>query len=527
MKDSPLSPYTFSHPTAPLQQSASQRGYELEQVQELDSVGENPLDFIARTMGTPTLSLSPPFSTPTSATMIDRLSTSSFTYPPPSTTPTTDSLTTATTLASNMSRQSSLVNEHMLDELNMMRVNSNFSHSTDVNPLDHTTYDQCTPPSASSRNHFSSSEEQSQLLAGTGGASHDSQFSHSFSSVGSYAPSFGEKMEKSQSNESMSSTTSSSRNKQQLQASLAAASRRLMPRGGSDETAMSRATSSQSMSRLDSKDGSQDKVAISKPTYQRPKHERVYCKQCDSHTDGFRGEHELRRHQDREHKVMVKKWICVEPTGRDHPKPETPLSKCKACGVHKKKYGAYYNAAAHLRRTHFKPKAKGNRKNPKTDDGERRGGKGGGDWPPMSELKHWMKEVEEVGYGLDQSQQDDADLSEDESNDNFEEQVYPPQKMQHIGNGFSDVFISDSSSVLGNQLSPTNDMFGMHNIPLDLPSQQNPYMDLSMFNGKADMFNQPNFPNLSPNAMNDVMVFPDSYPQHVADDFVPNFSYAQ
>jgi len=38
-----------------------------------------------------------------------------------------------------------------------------------------------------------------------------------------------------------------------------------------------------------------------KPKYQRPKHDRLYCKQCDSRPEGFRGRHELRRHQDREH----------------------------------------------------------------------------------------------------------------------------------------------------------------------------------------------------------------------------------
>lgn len=89
--------------------------------------------------------------------------------------------------------------------------------------------------------------------------------------------------------------------------------------------------------------------------------------------------------------VGVKKFVCIEPNdGLDHPKPVLPLSKCKACSQQKKRYGAYYNAAAHLRRAHFKPKAtRGGRKN----DFERRGGKGGGNWPPLTELKHWMKGV--------------------------------------------------------------------------------------------------------------------------------------
>jgi hypothetical protein len=129
-----------------------------------------------------------------------------------------------------------------------------------------------------------------------------------------------------------------------------------------------------------------------RPTYTRPKHDRVFCKQCNDFPEGFRGEHELRRHQDRQHKTVIKKWVCIEPSdGLSHPKPVLPLSRCKACAKQKKTYGAYYNAAAHLRRSHFKTKAKGrNRKE------ERRSGVGGRDWPPMSELKYWMKEVEEI-----------------------------------------------------------------------------------------------------------------------------------
>ncbi|TVY80780.1 hypothetical protein LSUE1_G005700 [Lachnellula suecica] len=158
----------------------------------------------------------------------------------------------------------------------------------------------------------------------------------------------------------------------------------------------------------------EEQVAMSKPVYQRPRSARVYCKSCDSHPDGFRGEHDLRRHQDRAHKIAVKKWICVEPTGHGHPKPELPLSKCKACWSQKKKYGAYYNAAAHLRRAHFKFKARATSN--RTGEPEKRGGKGGGDWPPMSELKHWMKEVEEpredysastLGQTLDDDDEED------------------------------------------------------------------------------------------------------------------------
>jgi hypothetical protein len=414
-----------------------------------------------------------------------------------------------------MSRQNSLCNEPVVESFSMMRFNSNHSYSTDVNSSDQLMFDQFTPHFASSRhNRCSSSEEQSQLLVGAGGASNDSPFSHSFSSAEYPSSYLGEKMEKSQSNESMSSTSSAaSRSKQRLQASLAA-ERPIMPKGGSDENSMSRANSSQSMARLESKDGSQDKVAISKPTYQRPKHERVFCTQCENHPDGFRGEHELRRHQDREHKSLVKKFVCIEPTGKGHPEPQLPLSKCKACSQ-RKKYGAYYNAAAHLRRTHFKPKAKGARKSSKVDDGDKRGGKAGGDWPPMSELKYWMKEVEEAAeYPLAQSQQDEIDLSDDEASENFDEQTFDPEPMSHLrNNNFNDAFIADTSATLNIYQSTPIDMYNMQSMPIDLPTQQSSYIDSSMY--------PQSFPTFSPHLTNDPMALfhPSSFPQNVDDHF--------
>ncbi|RDA88450.1 hypothetical protein CP532_6615 [Ophiocordyceps camponoti-leonardi (nom. inval.)] len=153
------------------------------------------------------------------------------------------------------------------------------------------------------------------------------------------------------------------------------------------------------------------KIALHKTPYQRPKHPRVYCTRCRDHPDGFRGDHELRRHLNAKHRKFVKKFVCRDPHAVGMSSRVTalyPLSECKACSS-AKQYGAYYNAAAHLRRTHFKTRApRGKNKCPAE---ERRGGKGGGDWPPMADLKLWYKEV------LIPCDKDDDDDDDDEDDD--------------------------------------------------------------------------------------------------------------
>ena len=392
-----------------------------------------------------------------------------------------------------------------------MKFNSNTSFSTDINPVDHTLFDQVTPYSPR-HSRRSSNEEQSQLLVGAGGASHDSQFSHSIFSAAEAAAqfhssgsSFGEKMEKSQSNESTSSSSSnaSSRSKQRLQAqNLLAAARPLMPKGGSDDISISRDYSSQLMSRQSSKDGLQDKIAISKPNYVRPKHDRVHCKQCEDHPDGFRGEHELRRHQDRQHKLMVKKWVCVQPQqcAPDSPKPVVPLNKCKACNAQKKKYGAYYNAAAHLRRAHFRPKAnKGRAKTAKMEDTQKRGGKAGGDWPSMHELKYWMMEVEEpaADYPLSAAQQQEADDDDDDDDEtfDFDEGLLSPHTMNSTSSGNFDTPYSLSDASFSIYPSPTNnELFSMQNMHLDLSSSHQQSIDSSSMNYTSSQSSFDNFP---------------------------------
>ncbi|KAH8675862.1 hypothetical protein BX600DRAFT_453731 [Xylariales sp. PMI_506] len=145
-------------------------------------------------------------------------------------------------------------------------------------------------------------------------------------------------------------------------------------------------------------------------SYQRPPLRRVYCGKCNEYPEGFRGEHELRRHTEAKHAALVKRWVCTEPQNYSSgsPQPIIPLAKCKAC-VTQKRYGAYYNAAAHLRRAHFNP---------------HRGGKASGDWPPMNILKDWMREVRQ---SIDVNENDDSSGEEDNDVRMMEEYSLPRQ----------------------------------------------------------------------------------------------------
>ncbi|KAI8944068.1 hypothetical protein F4801DRAFT_585828 [Xylaria longipes] len=180
-----------------------------------------------------------------------------------------------------------------------------------------------------------------------------------------------------------------------------------------------------------SDDKNDGKAVIAKTKYIRPRQPKVFCDLCDEHREGFRGEHELRRHKDAKHQTLVKKFICVDPQEFGLPvnvQVVNALSKCKACNA-EKKYGAYYNAAAHLRRTHFKEKpsrSKNKNSGANGGDDDKRGGKGGGDWPSMHELKNWMREIYVRQDEQRPKEDDDADDDIDNAQSFFGEAEVNP-----------------------------------------------------------------------------------------------------
>jgi hypothetical protein len=281
------------------------------------------------------------------------------------------------------------------------------------------------------------------------------------------------------------------------------------------------------MVRINSRDGKEEKVvAISKTIYQRPKHERVYCDLCSECPEGFRGAHELGRHQDRQHKDTVTKFVCIQPTdGVINPQyqPVNSLAKCKACSQDKK-YGAYYNAAAHLRRAHFRPKSRGRGKNTKVDEkSEKRGGKGGGSWPPMAELKRWMKRVCEVVSEHQASQVDDDDEEDDDCGSNeFDDELIPQMSSGSVGQAeFDGSYVYTNEATMVDPYptpTPTFENQGFSNVQFEQHQQS-----IDMQPNPSQSFAESPFMS-----MHDSIPYIDNFPQNFEDQSLgPDLSYIQ
>ncbi|KAL1795133.1 hypothetical protein ACET3X_006949 [Alternaria dauci] len=205
---------------------------------------------------------------------------------------------------------------------------------------------------------------------------------------------------------SASSSNSSRQSQREREIVAQATSRKIAPKAIDNNDKIESASSNAQMTRIRSEDGSSKTVGVlSKTPYVRPQHPKIKCNFCNERPDGFRGTHELDRHIARAHASRRKGYICVDSSA-----DKKFLANCKHCR-NKKVYGAYYNAAAHLRRAHFHPRKRGR----KGKNDEKRGGIGGGDHPPMEYLKqNWIKEVEVDNKPTPQSpgSQSDNDAAE-------------------------------------------------------------------------------------------------------------------
>lgn len=205
----------------------------------------------------------------------------------------------------------------------------------------------------------------------------------------------GEHMMRSLSSSSIQSTVSQrDRAKDSLQRQIqAAGTQPLAPKPKAD------LVSATSVAQKHTQAGTDGKLPVSKSTYVRRVKPKLHCNECDDGTT-FRGDHELRRHKMSKHNKKQERWICVDPVTKGIQLEFPPLvsfSMCRTCSQKKKHYGQDYNVAAHLRRTHYKEKtpraSRSKNDNESKEPGEKRGGKGGGNWPPMDELRKWMETI--------------------------------------------------------------------------------------------------------------------------------------
>ncbi|KAJ4372428.1 hypothetical protein N0V83_004202 [Neocucurbitaria cava] len=332
-------------------------------------------------------------------------------------TPSTALMTPVTQSSNTMSRQSSY-NPHFLDQVPMLRVASDSSCMLPILAEDGVFPFPC---NVESKTINSTAVDSSHFLNFTG-SSNEAFFSPASVSVSASAstlasspineqPYLAEDMRRSASTSSSEgnvsdasapSSTCSRQSRREREINAQAAARKIAPKASLESSDETESTSSNAkMTRIRSEDGSSKTVGvISKTPYVRPQHPKIMCQYCSERPEGFRGTHELDRHIARAHATRRKGYICV-----DFSADKKFLANCKHCR-NKKVYGAYYNAAAHLRRAHFHPRKRGR----KGKNDEKRGGIGGGDHPAMDYLKqHWIKEVEVDNKPLPQSPESASD----------------------------------------------------------------------------------------------------------------------
>ena len=244
---------------------------------------------------------------------------------------------------------------------------------------------------------------------------------------------------------SESTSSSASRVSRRSQEQIAQAARPIAPKDGAEspmrKNSSAPAPGSEEMCRHRS--APEPKVLIPKLPHSRRSKEKLKCDRCDKNPEGYRGSHELQRHMALDHDSLRTAWICVDIS------PDGFLSGCTACES-KKPYGQDYNAAAHLRRYHFHPRSEVRRTN--VDPEQRRGGKGGGRDPPISECRRWMKKITMPGkdfMALSDAAADDANNDAGEDGVNAQGEQGGQDKV--VGNSFLTENVPTNGSNLQSQ----------------------------------------------------------------------------
>ena len=306
-----------------------------------------------------------------------------------------DALTHTSPITSvDMSRQSSFGGSSFCGGFDMMRINSQGSENISNSGIEQS-------PLQSNRsfshpphhNPVPSSLDQSYAVSHVGAMVDDADPYSGLGAANYLGTPFNIENDigMARSTSSTSNNSAISRVFRRSQEQAAQSSRPLAPKEQHSEPTSRQSTTSSlpeiEMARQISEDGK--KVSIPKSTYHRRPEAKLPCRKCNKHPDGFRGAHELQRHEALFHSVLRKSWICQDASiNKDF------LRNCNVCAS-QKQYGAYYNAAAHLRRLHFDPRQKGRRT--KGQPQQKRGGQGGGKHPPMRVLKRdWMRQIEEL-----------------------------------------------------------------------------------------------------------------------------------